>query len=75
MENEYLTLKRQYERLKSEEDKARGVLAEKMRQLKEEFGCETVKAADAMLRSEKHSAKQQQALFEKAIHEFEEKYP
>lgn len=70
----YLELKKKVEQAQQKSDKAEGALEQIMEQLKEKFGCSTLKEAKkklALLEKQEREAKEE---FETAIEEFEEKW-
>jgi predicted transcriptional regulator len=70
----YNEVKRQIERLKKEAARAEGVHSQLMKQLKDEFGVETLDEAKTLLAKLSKEADKAEAEFEKTLNEFEEEW-
>jgi len=70
--NKLMRLREKVDRMKREADKASGALAETMKRLRKEFGCDSLKEARAMLRILEKKEQRAKAEAEKALAEFEE---
>lgn len=51
-EAKYMRLKRRAEEVKADADRAAGALEQQMKKLKDEFGCDTLEAAENLLAKE-----------------------
>jgi len=67
-------LKRKIEKIRKERDKAEGALDQVMVDLKEEFGCKTIKEAEARMAELKQDAEDSQEKYEAALEDFEKKW-
>ena len=69
--NKFQTLKKKVERLQRESDRASGALAQAEIQLKENFGCKTLKEAETKLRELEKQEDKAKENYEKAVSKFE----
>ena len=70
----YVDLKRRVEQAQQKADKAEGALEQVMEQLKEKFGCSTLKDAKKKLTLLKEQEQELKIKFEDALEEFEENW-
>jgi len=70
----YVDLKRRVEQAQQKADKAEGALEQVMEQLKEKFGCSTLKDAKKKLTLLKEQEQEIKIKFEDALEEFEENW-
>jgi uncharacterized protein YjbJ (UPF0337 family) len=68
-------LKTHVDALRRDADKAQGALEKYLGQLKTEFGCESIKAAEALLKKLQHKTERARKKFTRALERFERKYP
>lgn len=73
-EEQYRKLKREVEEAKSEADRAKGALEHLMKRLKEEFKCDTLKEAKALLAELEGKETKALKIFEQLMEEYEEKW-
>jgi len=73
-EDTYRRLKREVEDAKTEADRAKGALTQLMKQLKEEFDCDDLKAAKAMLADLEAKRDKAQKKFEHSLEDYEQKW-
>jgi predicted transcriptional regulator len=71
---EFQQLKSDISRLRREADKAAGALSEQMKRLKEEYGCGTIKEAEALLKKLNVQADECEAKFRKLLKKFEDNW-
>jgi multidrug resistance efflux pump len=71
----YQALKRAAEDAKSESDKAQGAFEQMTARLKSEFGCDSFDDAKKLLKKLEEEMARREREFDKALAEFEEKYP
>ena len=67
---EYLDLKRAAERLQQEEARQQGALDQLLRQLKDGFGCRSIKEAEKLLRELEDKGKRDGAEADRLLREF-----
>ncbi len=72
--DEYIKLKKQVETAQQKVSQAEGALGEIMKQLKKEFGCDTLKEAKRKLKQLKKQEADSKEKFEDAIVEYKEKW-
>ena len=68
----YIDLKRRVDEAQQKADKAEGALEQVIEQLKEKFGCSTLKEAKKKLTLLRKQEQEMKIKFEKALEEFEE---
>ena len=73
-EQQYRQLKREHEEAKAEAEQAKGALAQLTEQLEEEFGCTSLKQAEAKLAELKAKQEQTDKEFQKALKSYEAKW-
>jgi hypothetical protein len=73
-EKEFKRLRRKAEAARVARDKAAGQLEAAMDRLQDEFGCNTVEAAEKKVAQHDREAKKAEASFEKAVAAFEEEW-
>jgi predicted nucleic acid-binding Zn-ribbon protein len=73
-EDQYRRLKREVDEAKTEADRASGALKQLMKQLKEEFDCEDVKTAKALLAELEEKRDKVQKRFERSLEDYEKKW-
>jgi len=73
-EEQYRKLKRDVEEAKSEADRAEGALAQLLKRLEEEFHCDNLKEAKAMLTDLSNKEERAQTIFEKSLKDYETKW-
>lgn len=71
----YQALKRAAEMAKSDADKAQGAFEQMMTRLKNEFGCSSSDEARKQMKKLEEDVERKEKEFNKALQEFEEKYP
>ena len=71
-EQEFKKLRRRAQAAQQARDKAEGQLEAAMERLHDEFGCDTVKAAEAMAKDLKREAEAAEAAYDEAAASFEE---
>jgi len=71
---EFERLRSDVSRLQREADKAAGAHAEQMKQLKKEFGCETLEDAERLLRKLEREAAKAEAKYVDALDRFRSKW-
>jgi hypothetical protein len=72
--NDVLELKKRVEKLQRDADRAAGALAQTLAQLKSEFGCSSLEAAEALLKKAKTDEQKAQVAFDTALAAFEEEW-
>ncbi len=70
----YNRLKTTVDRLQREHDRAEGALAQQMERLESDFGCKTLKAAEAKAKKLEAEAAGAEREYGEALSEFEEKW-
>lgn len=70
----YTELKNKVDKLKQNKSRAEGALAQIKTQLKEKFGCTSLKMAKAKLVALKRKGKKVSDEFDKAVEKFEERW-
>lgn len=70
--DKYLSLKKQVETAQQKADQAEGALGEVMKQLKKEFGCNTLNDAKRKLKQLKKQSESSKEEFQTAFEKFEE---
>lgn len=70
----YQKLKKKADEAKTDADRAEGSLENQLKKLKEEFGCETVEAAQKMAVELKGQLEEEEASFEEELRRFQEKW-
>lgn len=73
-EEQYRKLKRDVDSTRSEAQRAKGAYEQLMTQLKNEFGCKTLKEAKALLEDMEAKKEKAEKEFEKAMREYEKKW-
>jgi len=73
-EEQYRKLKQEVENAKSEADRAEGALGQLLQRLKEEFGCDNIKEARALLTTLNSKQEKAEAAFEKSMEAYEERW-
>jgi len=68
----YLSLKKRVESAQQEADQAEGAEKEVMKQIKDEFGCNTLNDAKRTLKQERKKEADSKAKFDTAFEQFEE---
>jgi len=68
----YLSLKKKVESAQQEADQAEGAEKEVMKQIKDEFGCNTLNDAKRTLKQERKKEADSKAKFDTAFEQFEE---
>ena len=71
---QYKALKDKAARAKTEADRAEGALQAKMKQLKDEFGCDTLEEAETLLAEKNKALAQSEADYERELFAFQEKW-
>lgn len=71
---QYNVLKKKAADAKSEADRAEGALQAKMRQLKDEFGCDSISVAEALLVEKNKALEAAEAEYGQKLAEFQEKW-
>lgn len=72
--NDLLDLRKRIEQLKADKAKAEGALERVLEQLKSEFDCDSMEAAEAKLRKLQTKAGEAEAAFAKALTDFKTKH-
>lgn len=70
----YQEIKAKAEKLQREADRAAGIAEAKKAELKNEFGCNSLKEAKELLKQYETEEKETRAEFEKALADFEENW-
>ena len=70
--DKYLKLKKKVELAQQQADQAKGALQEIMKQLKKEFGCNTLQEAKKKLKQLERQKKSSKKEFDEAVEKFEE---
>ena len=70
----YLQLKSQVESAKQQADKAEGALESELKQMKKDFGCDTIEDAKRQLRQYKVKRDKIKAKFDREMERFEKKW-
>lgn len=73
-EKDYLSLKREVEEAKANADRAQGALDELMDRLKQEFDCDSLKDAKALLADLQEKEEQAESAYLKAKSTYEKKW-
>lgn len=73
-EKEYKRIKRAADEARQARDRAAGHLEGVMERLREEFGCDTIQAAEKKLKTLTKEAKAAEAAYREAVEAFEEKW-
>lgn len=73
-EKEYRALKQEVEEAKADAEQAKGALNQLMKQLADEFECETVDQAERELRIFKDNAKEAEKTYQKSLKAYERKW-
>jgi len=71
---DFETLKNKVNELRDKKERAKGALAQTMAALKETYGCDTLEAAEALLRKLDSEADEAKAKFDKLMEEFLEEW-
>lgn len=67
-------LKQQADTLQRDVSRAEGALEQLKKDIKKEFDCDTIKAAEALLKKLEWDAQQAEEKFDKALADFEEQF-
>ena len=70
----YNKIKKRVERARKDADKAEGALNQIMKQLKDDFDCDTIEQAESLYKKRIRKTKRDKQKIETAIAELEEKY-
>lgn len=73
--DKYLSLKKKVESAQQEADQAEGAENEVMKQIKDEFGCTTLKSAKVLLKQKRKQEADSKEKFDAAFEQFEEDWP
>lgn len=73
--DKYLRLKERVESAQQEADQAEGAHREVMKQIKDEFGCNTLNDAKRMLKQKRKQEVDSKEKFDDAFEKFEEDWP
>lgn len=67
-------LRKKVDALQRDSDRAQGVLDQTLKQLREEFGCDSIEEGEKLLKKLEKKEASARAAFEEALAEFEEKW-
>ena len=73
--DKYLSLKKRVESAQQEADQAEGAEKEVMKQIKDEFGCNTLNEAKRTLKQKRKQEADSKEKFDTAFEQFEEDWP
>ena len=73
--DKFLSLKKRVETAQQEADQAEGAEKEVMKQIKDEFGCNTLNDAKRMLKQKRKQESDSKSKFDDAFEKFEEDWP